>query len=768
MTTPPLPRSTALGAAAAAPLLAFALALGGCAGGTIPGSGEASVVRAGEPVTMNTLLAQRADWYSSEEAVRIAENVLLYQRANGGWPRNRDMVAELSADQRAALRDDREKPGATIDNRSTYPQIRFLARVHTATSDARFRDAALRGVDYLLDAQYENGGWPQYWPLGPATDNSRNSAHNPRDLSHFITLNDNAMAGVLDLLLDVARGEDGFAFVDGARKGRAKASVDRAVELLLDLQVAVDGNRTAWAAQYDERTLEPRWGRKFEPVSLAGNESVGIARFLMRLEEPSPRVVDAIQSAVAWFDATRLEGVRVEVSPEPMEVDNWNGTVRFTDRHDRTLVKDSEAPSLWARFYEIGTNRPVFASDDDTIRYRHDEITPERRSGYDWFGDWPRELLQVDYPAWAFRQRLPASDMVVRERVTSLSYEEAKANLRNHVVPDFWKSRVEDVAARVATLERGSARVIATSPGGRPVHLVTYGEREPRAAKVNFNSAVGGRLPQVYRQDARRTRPVVLFVGPVHGQEVEGLVGLMNLIEVMETGRDLLGREQPELRALGERMRLLIIPTGNPDGVARFEPGHVNGLSLADKEFWGQGTWADGTLAGYPAVKLRHPMVGDSVGHLGSYFNDAGVNPMHEEFFQPFSTEAPAILDLARAEAPDLAVSQHSHKTAPAIIRPTYVPWEVQEEVARLAVRYNDILQARGLPSSPPPEVQPEQGDPPPYFNLVSALYHVSGTTPFTHENVHGLKGYVELPLARIIDVELALYEAMLRHVLDQ
>jgi hypothetical protein len=355
---------------------------------------------------------------------------------------------------------------------------------------------------------------------------------------------------------------------------------------------------------------------------------------------------------------------------------------------------------------------------------------------------------------------------VVRYRVMSMTYDEALHNLRAHSVPEFWKSRVEDVEARVASLRLGEARVIATSPGERPVYVVSFGEREAEDRRANFNSAAGGRDASVYRDPAARTRPVVLFVGPVHGQEVEGLVGLMNLIEVMETGRDLFGADRSALRALGQQARLLIVPTGNPDGVARFEPGHLNGRTFAEKEFWGQGTWANDELVGYPAVKLQHPMVGENVGHLGSYFNDAGVNPMHDEFFRPLSAEAPAILNLAREEAPDLAVSLHSRKTEPGILRPSYVPIEVQESVRQLAVMNNAALEGKGLPTSPLPAVRPDSGTPAPYLNLVSALYHVSGATSFTHENSHGLEGYTAVTPQQQVEVELTLYESMLRHAL--
>jgi PelA/Pel-15E family pectate lyase len=60
-------------------------------------------------------------------------------------------------------------------------------------------------------------------------------------------------------------------------------------------------------------------------------------------------------------------------------------------------------PPLWARFYEIGTNRPIFGGRDAVIRYSLAEVEPERRAGYRWYVDDPRQLLERDYPKWAAR-----------------------------------------------------------------------------------------------------------------------------------------------------------------------------------------------------------------------------------------------------------------------------------------------------------------------------------------------------------------------------
>ncbi len=351
-----------------------------------------------------------------------------------------------------------------------------------------------------------------------------------------------------------------------------------------------------------------------------------------------------------------------------------------------------------------------------------------------------------------------------------MTYQQAKQRLRARDLPRFWIADVRDLSDRFAKLKRGRVTTIAKTPGGRPLHLITYGRREPLRRRANFNSAVGGRDPSAYMDKSTRKSPVVFFVGPVHGHEVEGLTGLVNLIEVMETGRDLRGRPQTELRNLGRQCRLLILPAGNPDGIARFEPRAAHGMSLEEFQFWGMGTWSDDRIAVWPTSKRQHPRLGKEIGFLGCYFNDAGINPMHDEFFAPMGPEAPAILRVARDEGPDLAVSLHSHGSRPTILRPAYVPLEIQQEILTLAEAHNALLAARNLPHGGVFAPQPEQGEIPAPFNLVSALYHVSGAAAFTHECPHGIAGdkMCQVSLQQILDVQLALYEAMLRHALDR
>ena len=327
-------------------------------------------------IKWSNALRQKPDWYGTTEGLRIADNLLLYQRESGGWPKNIDMATVLNEVERANLLKEKGSSDSTIDNTATYTQLIFLARAYQAGHLARHRDACLKGIDYLLAAQYDNGGWPPYYPLR-------------KGYYTHITFNDDAMIGVMRLLRDVAQRQPDYLFVDEARRLRAEKAVQKGIECILKTQVIVQGKRTVWCAQHDENTLAPAPARAYEKISLSGLESVGIVQFLMGIEHPDERVIGAIESAVQWFQLAQIPGIRWESIPGPPV--------------DRVVVKDEKAPPLWARFYEIGTNRPIFSGRDSAIKYNVAEIESERRNGYKWYTDAPGKLLGTDYPAWEKR-----------------------------------------------------------------------------------------------------------------------------------------------------------------------------------------------------------------------------------------------------------------------------------------------------------------------------------------------------------------------------
>jgi PelA/Pel-15E family pectate lyase len=333
-----------------------------------------------EHIRWSAALQQPVRWYGSEDAIRIADNLLLYQFPSGGWPKNIDMAQNLSDGAKRELRAINHLDSATIDNSATYTQLRYLAKVYRETKLDRFRAAFLRGFDYLIQAQYANGGWPQFYPLRKGY------------YSH-ITFNDDAMIGVMELLRDASRGGEDFGFLDEVRIGKATNAVTKGIECILKCQIHVHGVLTAWCAQHDERDFSPAKARAYELPSLSGEETVGIIEFLMEMKNPGPEIITSVQAAVKWLSTVKIHGIRMVEIPD----------AKRTEGRDRVVKKDPSAPPMWARFYELGTNRPFFCSRDGIKRFDLSEISSERRNHYSWLGYWPQPLLDKKYPKWANR-----------------------------------------------------------------------------------------------------------------------------------------------------------------------------------------------------------------------------------------------------------------------------------------------------------------------------------------------------------------------------
>lgn len=314
----------------------------------------------------------------------VAEKMLLYQRAVGGWPKALGEVkvnyaVRIGPAARAGLLDDKNQNDATIDNDATTREINYLVLAFQKTNNPAYRRAAESGIRYLLQMQYPNGGFPQFYP----------------DLSgyrHQITYNDDAMIRALTVLRHVARQQDQFAIVDPDLVALCKAAVVRGVACILKTQVVRHGQLTVWCAQYDEVSLLPAKARAFELPSLSGEESVSIVRFLMDTEQPSAEVKAAIEGALKWFEKVKMSGYALREIPAPLEP-------RGRDR----IIVSVPGAVLWARFYELETDRPIYVGRDSRVHYQLAEIENERRAGYLYAGTWPADLLEKDYPAWQKR-----------------------------------------------------------------------------------------------------------------------------------------------------------------------------------------------------------------------------------------------------------------------------------------------------------------------------------------------------------------------------
>lgn len=318
-----------------------------------------------------------ATWFATSGAQNIAENVLLYQRNIGGWPKNIEMQKPLSDTEKLsliALKNDLHD--ITTDNGATYQEMLFLAKMYKQKPDERYKKAFLSGLDYLLQAQYGNGGWPQFYPL-------------KKGYYTHITYNDDSMFHILTILKQIAETSDYYGIsIPKEYVDKAKFAFDKGITCIIKTQYKQNGVLTAWCAQHDENTLAPAKARAYELPSLSGKESAKIVLLLMTIDNPSPEVITAVKSAHAWFEKTKITNL------EEKRILNDAGKVI-----DKKMIVTQNATPIWARFMELDTNEPFFSDRDGVKKKTLDEIGEERKNGYSWYTDEPKEVLKK-YPSW--------------------------------------------------------------------------------------------------------------------------------------------------------------------------------------------------------------------------------------------------------------------------------------------------------------------------------------------------------------------------------
>lgn len=320
-------------------------------------------------------LHKPAAWYGTPEARRVADTILSFQTPAGGWGKNVDRSGPPRARGQSYVGDNGWSYVGTIDNNATITELRFLAHVQAQQSAATgngYRTAFVNGVRYLLRAQYPNGGFPQVYPLAGGYHDA-------------ITINDNAMVNVVELLADVARRQGDYAFVPANVADAARDAVERSNNAFVASQVTAGGVLTGWAQQYDELTLAPAGARNFEPVALSSAESARVLLYLMSIPNPSPEVLRSIRAAAAWLEKVAIRDVV------------W--TSKSPDK-GRMLIAGPGAGPLWSRYYDIATMKPIFGDRDRSIHDDVNEISIERRNGYGWYGAWPSEAL-AQYAVWS-------------------------------------------------------------------------------------------------------------------------------------------------------------------------------------------------------------------------------------------------------------------------------------------------------------------------------------------------------------------------------
>lgn len=405
---------------------------------------------------------QPSSWYATEEAVAVAENVLLYQRDNGGWMKNIEMHKTLSDSEKKVVESDKSGESC-FDNAATTMEMRFLAKMYYHHKSEKYKEAFTKALDLILTSQRNAGAWSQYYPL------------RGRGYWDYLTFNDDLTVNILNLLKEISNGYGDFeGLVDEAKKSDVIEAYNKGVQCILDCQIVDNGVKTVWCAQHDPETLDPAMGRPHEFPSFSGGESVNILKFLMSIENPSEEIKEAVVKGVEWLDKNAIEGYKISY------VYDEDGNV--TDR----VLEAAEGYRLWARFTQLGGEiaervykkqieilesnkariynyngksyeyydaenakesynaeyayKPVFGIYDDNhpyLRYRflynynetekiNDEngvpintsLRADNRRNYVYLGDWAKDLIESMYPKWRLLNGLDGGGII---QVVSLS-----------------------------------------------------------------------------------------------------------------------------------------------------------------------------------------------------------------------------------------------------------------------------------------------------------------------------------------------------------
>ncbi|MEI6047399.1 MAG: M14 family zinc carboxypeptidase [Bacteroidota bacterium] len=312
-------------------------------------------------------------------------------------------------------------------------------------------------------------------------------------------------------------------------------------------------------------------------------------------------------------------------------------------------------------------------------------------------------------------------------------------------IPVFWITTVDDVNEFLKkTVHKGTLEVIGTSAGGRPINAVFYGKARQGKGTTTFSGSLGFEDVGAYRgPDHNKT--VYMGMASVHGGEFEGIVGMVNLISVIETGTDLRGKDWPGITDIVAKLdRLILIPIVNPDGreriPLRMELYRDTDFRIA--EYLNTGGNAEGKITGWPQIKEFIPMDFSRPGFPGGYPNDAGVNIQHDNFLGDIQPETQALFNLTEREKPDLIINLHTGAVYMRMDRPLGEP-ALHPAFDTLFRYVHSELAINGLQYTNDPKIEGDPGQTSTgVYNLDGALnWHCGALSVVVESPSHGFAG---------------------------
>jgi len=273
-----------------------------------------------------------ADFYGSEQAQALADNVIYIQKANGGWDKNLEIHKYSQSDLESQKYYSEHGDKSCFDNTATTQEMRYLAKVYNKTKVEKYKTAFNNAVALIFKAEKSKGGWGQYWPLSGGGS-----------YQDYITFNDDLTVNVLKILRDIYNNKGDFADIcDEATREKCKKAFDLGVECILKCQYDDNGTKAAWCAQHDTIDFLPTEGRPHELPSISGYESSAILSFLMSIEDPSEEIQTAITAAVEWLDNHAYK--------RNAAIEGYTNASGESDRH----IVEKSGSDVWGRFIQLG------------------------------------------------------------------------------------------------------------------------------------------------------------------------------------------------------------------------------------------------------------------------------------------------------------------------------------------------------------------------------------------------------------------------------
>ena len=327
-------------------------------------------------------------------AVAAAHALVFGQMRSGGWQYSIDFSEAGS--KRFAYRHLPEPESKSVrihsilDDDTTQAALRHLMAVDQLVQDARVHEAVVYGLDALLKAQLPKGGWPQVFGqpepeqrTGPYVkielDGSRATLQRPTRYWHYYTFNDGVINDCVAVCLEAHERMKEAKCLDAAR---------RAGGFIIESQLKAP--QAGWAQQYTH-DLRPEWARKFEPPAICSavtSRNVGTLIDIW-LATGDEKCLAPIPAALDWLERSRLPG---------------------------------DKPA-WARFYELGTNRPLyFVKDTYELTYRDDNMPTH----YSFKGDYGVEKAA----RWFRTAKAKGREAILAERSRKPTADELRAKAK--------------------------------------------------------------------------------------------------------------------------------------------------------------------------------------------------------------------------------------------------------------------------------------------------------------------------------------------------